>query len=79
MRSNRLKLKRFDEEESRPLTVQMCDFVISRGDELILPYLDIYDRDRIAQGKTSRQRHSSSFPELADARAVLDNFQTNSH
>jgi len=53
MRSNRLKLKRFQEEseDNRPMDEQMKEFIISRGDVWILPYLDIYDKDRIVQGR----------------------------
>lgn len=54
MRSNKLKLKRYQEEEQMPLTEQINDFIASRGDEFIMPYLDIYDRDRMAQGKNNQ-------------------------
>ena len=80
MRSNRLKLKRFQEEseDNRPMDEQMKEFIISRGDVWILPYLDIYDKDRIVQGRYQNWTNSSSVTELADACQVLDYFQTNS-
>jgi len=80
MRSNRLKLKRFQEEseDNRPMDEQMKEFIISRGDVWILPYLDIYDKDRIVQGRYQNWTNSSSVTELADAYQVLDYFQTNS-
>ena len=81
MRSNRLKLKRFQDEreDDRPMDEQIKEFIISRGDVLILPYLDIYDKDRIVQGKWHNRIYSSSVIELADASKVPNYFQTNSH
>lgn len=47
---------------------------------MILPFLDIYDRDRIAQGKDlTTSVHPFSFSKLANACQVIDDFQTNSH
>jgi hypothetical protein len=54
MRSNKLKLKKYQDEEQMPLTEQINDFIALRGDEFIMPYLDIYDRDRMAQGKNNQ-------------------------
>ena len=53
---------------------QMNEFLISRGDVWILPYLDIYDKDRIVQGRYQNWTNSSSVTELADACQVLDYF-----
>ncbi len=48
------------------------------GEKFIIPYLDIYDRDRIAQGRDlSGHAHNSSVSELANSCQVENNFQTN--
>lgn len=54
MRSNKLKLKRLQDEEQRTPHEEINEFIITYGDVFILPFLDLYDKDRITQGKCDR-------------------------
>jgi hypothetical protein len=78
MRSSRLKRAQMLEESSRPLYEQVQDFILKRGDVYILPYLDVYDRDRFGSGKFFYQNSKfDSLYELVNACQLLIDFQTN--
>lgn len=53
MRSSRLKRAQMFEESTRPLHEQIQDFILKQGDVYILPYLDVYDRDKFGSGNFS--------------------------
>lgn len=46
------KLKKYNEfnDDEKPLTEHIKDFILQKGEIFILPYLDVYDRDRFGSG-----------------------------
>lgn len=81
MRSSRLKFRRLEQEQEDDgltLTERFHEFVMTKGDVFILPYLDNYDKDRFGAGKFLRLTTTFiSLLELADSCAVSVNFQDN--
>jgi hypothetical protein len=54
MRSSRLKLSRFNqaEEDDRSASERVNELILNQGDVYILPYLDVYDKDKFGAGKS---------------------------
>jgi len=40
-----------DEEDDRSASERVNEFIINHGDVYILPYLDVYDKDKFSAGK----------------------------
>lgn len=53
MRSSKLKLSRLldESDDDRDVYERFNEFVVNSGDQYILPYLDVYDKDKFGAGK----------------------------